>query len=164
MFYRTHLMLQHEAADPSEQRSGWTRDALFRALATPEWMTPLPLPTVGRTDPKWECGTMGFLPDPPKHVDHLGQAYNFWRGDVWPPTSYHAAAGLQRYGYHDLAARICDATIMNALRWGDVNERYCCDTGKPLGVPNLGMSACVFAMMTDGMTRRFGAAQRGKAE
>jgi hypothetical protein len=28
----------------------------------------------------------------------------------------------------------------------------------------LGMSACVFAMMTDGMTRRFGAAQRGKAE
>lgn len=125
-------------------------------LATPEWMTPLPIPTVGRTDPKWECGTMGFLPDSPKHIDHLGQAYNFWRGDVWPPTSYHVAAGLQRYGFHDLAARICDATIMNALRWGDVNERYDCDTGKPLGVSDYGMSACVFAMMTDGMTRRFG--------
>ena len=79
MFYRPHLMLQHEAADPAEKR-----------------------------------------------------------------------AVLQRYGYHDLAARICDATIMNALRWGDVNERYCCDTGKPLGVPDYGMSACVFAMMTDG--------------
>lgn len=32
MFYRTHLMLQHEAADPAETRAGWTRDALFRAL------------------------------------------------------------------------------------------------------------------------------------
>ncbi len=130
-------------------------EQMAATLATPEWMTPMPMPTVGRTDPKWECGTMGFLPDAPKHIDHLGQAYNFWRGDVWPPTSYHVAAGLQRYGYDDLAARICDATIMNALRWGDVNERYCCDTGKPLGVPDYGMSACVFAMMTDGMTRRF---------
>ena len=147
------------AGVPTEEQA----KRMAATLATPEWMTPLPLPTVGRTDPKWECGTMGFLPDPPKHIDHLGQAYNFWRGDVWPPTSYHAAAGLQRYGYHDLAARICDATIMNALRWGDVNERYCCDTGKPLGAPDYGMSACVFAMMTDGMTRRFGAAQRGKA-
>jgi glycogen debranching enzyme len=120
----------------------WLSDRVWMAatLATPEWMTPLPMPTVGRTDPKWECGTMGFLPEPPKHIDHLGQANNFWRGDVWPPTSYHVAAGLQRYGYHDLAARICDATIMNALRWGDVNERYCCDTGKPLGVPDYGMS------------------------
>jgi len=35
-----------------------------------------------------------------------------------------------------------------------------CDTGKPFGVPSLGMSVCVFAMMTDGMTRRFGAAAK----
>ena len=124
-------------------------------LATPQWMTPLPMPTVGRCDPKWESGSMGHLPDAPKKLDHLGQAYNFWRGDCWPPTSYHVAAGLQRYGFHDLAARICDATIMNAIRWDDVNERYDCDTGKPIGVSDYGMSACVFAMMTDGLTRRF---------
>jgi len=124
-------------------------------LSSPEWMTPLPIPTVGRTDPKWEPGSMGHLPDPPKHTDSLGQAYNFWRGDCWPPTSYHVASGLQRYGYHALAARIADATIMNALRWGDINERYDCDTGKPLGVADYGMSACVFAMMADGQAQRF---------
>lgn len=131
-------------------------EKMAAVLATPEWMTPLPIPTVGRTDPKWESGVMGFLPDPPRTLDHLGQAYNFWRGDVWPPVSYHVAAGLQRYGFHDLAARISDGTIMNAIRWDDVNERYCCDTGKPLGAPDYGMSACIFAMMTDGMARRFG--------
>ena len=70
------------------------------------------------------------------------------------------AAGLHRYGFNDLAARICDATIMNALRWDDVNERYDCDTGQPLGVPDLGLSACVFAMMTDGLTKRFTATSR----
>ncbi len=129
-------------------------------LSTPEWMTPLPIPTVGRTDPKWESGTIGQLPDAPKKIDHLGQAYNFWRGDCWPSTSYHVAAGLHRYGFNDLAARICDATIMNALRWDDVNERYDCDTGQPLGVPDLGLSACVFAMMTDGLTKRFTATSR----
>lgn len=33
--------------------------------------------------------------------------------------------------------------------------RYDCDTGKPIGVSDYGMSACGFALMTDGMTRRF---------
>ena len=47
---------------------------MLATLRTPQWMTPLPLPTVGQP------ATIVFLPDPPKRIDHLGQAYNMWRG------------------------------------------------------------------------------------
>ena len=44
-------------------------------LASPAWMTPLPVPTVDRTDKRWKSNA-------------------FWRGDVWPPTNYQVATGL----------------------------------------------------------------------
>lgn len=124
-------------------------------LSTLQWMTPLPVPTVGRCDPKWEPGRISYLPFPPKRVDHLGQPYNFWRGDVWPPCNYQIADGLYKYGFRELPARICDATIINSIIHDDVNERYDCDTGEPLGVPDYGMSACVIAMILDGLTEKF---------
>jgi putative isomerase len=126
-------------------------------LRTPNWLTPLPMPTVGRGDPKWEPATIGMLPNPPVRLDHLGQAYNMWRGDVWPPCNYQVAMGAAAYGATDLAARICDATVMNAIQWDDVNERYCCDTGRPLGPSDYGMSACVLSMVYDGLPQRYGA-------
>jgi hypothetical protein len=67
------------------------------------------------------------------------------------------AVGITLYGAKDLAAHICDATVMNAIQWGDVNERYCCDTGRPLGVSDFGLSAGALAMVYDGLTCRYGA-------
>jgi len=32
----------------------------------------------------------------------------FWRGDMWPPTNYLIALGLNRYGYYDVAIELAD--------------------------------------------------------
>jgi glycogen debranching enzyme len=133
---------------------------MIQELSKPEWMTPLPVPTVGRTDPLWEPGRFSFLPDPPKKLDHLGQACNSVRGDVWPPENYHIAVGLAQAGERKLAARITDATILIAMIHDDANERYDCDTGEPLGVPHLGMSACILSMLLDGLSERFNVSYR----
>jgi glycogen debranching enzyme len=130
-------------------------ERMIATLSSSRWMTVLPLPTTDRFSKEWEPAVTGFLPFPPKRTDHLRQAYNMWRGDVWPPCNYQVALGVKKYGFDDLAARICDATIMNAIQWDDVNERYCCDTGRPLGVQNYGMSAAVITMMTDQLSRMY---------
>ncbi|MGI8905867.1 MAG: MGH1-like glycoside hydrolase domain-containing protein [Candidatus Sumerlaeaceae bacterium] len=104
---------------------------MAQMLRSSDWLTTLPIPTVNRTSPLFSG--------------------EFWRGDVWPPTNYQVACGLAKYGYHDLAAVICDRTIRNAIAYG-INERYHPDTGKPLGVSNLGMSATVVTMMLDGLS------------
>ena len=62
---------------------------MAEVLASSAWMTPLPVPTVDRTDKRWKSNA-------------------FWRGDVWPPTSYLTALGLAKYGEDELAATICD--------------------------------------------------------
>ncbi|MGW8257645.1 MAG: MGH1-like glycoside hydrolase domain-containing protein [Thermoguttaceae bacterium] len=117
-----------------------TKDMAARmaeTLATENWMTPLPVPTVGRHDPRWKSN-------------------GFWRGDVWSPTNYCIASGLAHYGYKDLAAKIADATVANALKVG-INEHYDSITGKPLGVGGLGMSCTLLTMMLDGLTRNYNA-------
>jgi len=53
---------------------------MAEALASPAWMTPLPVPTVVRTDKRWKSDA-------------------FWRGDVWPSTNYQIAGGLASYGH-----------------------------------------------------------------
>ena len=53
-------------------------------LASPDWQTPLPVPTVDRTDKRWKSDA-------------------FWRGDVWPPTNYQIASGLAAYNHKDLS-------------------------------------------------------------
>ena len=111
-------------------------------LSSPEWATPLPVPTVGRHDPHWNDGKFN------------NPGGNFWRGDVWPATNYQVADGLARYGFKELAATIASKTIRNAMRQG-LNEHYNCDTGAPLGVPFLGMAATVLTMALDGLTKEF---------
>jgi hypothetical protein len=102
------------------------------ALASKAWKTPLPIPTVARTA---------------KEFDSAG----FWRGDVWPAPNYQVASGLAISGFRDAAATICDATVANALKNG-ISERYDSQTGAPLSVRGLGMSATVLTMMIDGLT------------
>jgi putative isomerase len=108
--------------------------AMATMFATPAWATPLPIPTVARTDAQFSSS-------------------EFWRGDVWPAPNYQVATGLAAYGYHDAAARIADATVANALKVG-ISERYDSVTGAPLGVPGIGMSSTTLTMLLDGLTSR----------
>jgi glycogen debranching enzyme len=104
-------------------------------LAEPAWATPLPVPTVASTNPK-------FVPS------------EFWRGDVWPAPNFQVASGLTAYGHRAAAARIADLSVANALKVG-ISERYDSQSGAPLGVKGLGMSATVITMMLDGLTSRY---------
>jgi putative isomerase len=106
--------------------------AMGYSLTTPAWATPLPIPSVARTDPQFKSG-------------------EFWRGDVWPAPNYQVAGGLADFGLRDAAARIADATVANALKAG-ISERYDSLSGMPLGVAGLGMSATMLTMMLDGLT------------
>ncbi len=102
-------------------------------LGSPAWMTPLPVPTVDRTDKRWKSSA-------------------FWRGDVWPSTNYQIAGGLAAYGHHDLAANIADKTIANAMKNG-ISEHYDSVSGKPLGIRDYCMSSTLVTMMLDGLTQ-----------
>jgi len=107
---------------------------MAEVLSSPAWQTPLPVPTVDRTDPRWQSNA-------------------FWRGDAWPPTNYQIAGGLAAYGHNDLAAGICDKTIGNAIRNG-ISEHYDSVSGQPLGVKDYCMSCTLVTMMLDGLARQ----------
>lgn len=109
-------------------------DRMAGVLGSPAWQTPLPVPTVDRTDPRWN----------PR---------GFWRGDVWPPTNYQIASGLAAYGHADLAADIADKTIANAMKNG-ISEHYDSVTGEALGVPDYSMSSILVTLMLDGISRK----------
>ena len=107
---------------------------MAEVLVSPPWQTPLPIPTVNRTDPRWK-------------------SRGFWRGDVWPPTNYQIASGLAAYGHVDLAAEICDKTIANAIQNG-INEHYDSISGKGIGVKDYCMSCTLVTMMLDDLTQK----------
>ena len=108
---------------------------MAETFMTERWQTPLPIPTVDRTDRRWKSS-------------------QYWRGDVWPATNYQVACGFALNGYPDIAAGISDKTIANALKNG-INEHYDSLTGEPLGVPYNGMTCTVVTMMLDGLARRY---------
>lgn len=108
---------------------------MAEVLASPAWQTPLPVPTVDRTDRRWKSNA-------------------FWRGDVWPSTNYQIACGLADYGFTGLAADIADKTVANAIKNG-ISEHYDSVSGKPLGVKDYCMSSTLVAMMLDGLTRKY---------
>lgn len=107
---------------------------MAKLMRTPSWNTPLPVPTVDRKDKRWESN-------------------GFWRGDVWPPTSYLTASGLASYGEHELAAEISDKTVANAIKNG-ISEHYDSISGKTLGVEYLGMTCTIVTTMLDGLTSK----------
>ncbi len=115
---------------------------MAEVLASPAWQTPLPVPTVDRTDKRWKSDA-------------------FWRGDVWPPTNYQIASGLAAHGHKDLAADICDKTIANAIKNG-ISEHYDSVSGKALGVPDYCMSSTLVTMMLDGLAKEHRLRLRGK--
>ncbi len=108
---------------------------MAEVLATDAWQTPLPVPTVDRTDPRWKSN-------------------GFWRGDVWPSTNYQIARGLADYGHKTLAADIADKTVANAIKNG-INEHYESVSGKPIGVKDYCMSCTLVTMMLDGLTQKY---------
>lgn len=107
---------------------------MAEVLASPAWQTPLPVPTVDRTDRRWKSSA-------------------FWRGDVWPSTNYQIASGLAANGHRDLAADIADKTIVNAIKNG-ISEHYDSVSGKPLGIRDYCMSCTLATMMLDGLAVR----------
>jgi putative isomerase len=110
-------------------------DRMAELLASDAWQTPLPVPTVDCTDPRWKSN-------------------GFWRGDVWLSTNYQIARGLADYGHKTLAADIADKTIANAIKNG-INEHYDSVSGKPIGVKDYCMSCTLVTMMLDGLTRKY---------
>jgi len=106
--------------------------AMAAALGTPAWDTPLPIPTVARTNAQFISG-------------------KFWRGDVWPAPDFQVASGLALYGLRDAAARIADRLIAHAMKVG-ISEHYDSVTGVPLGVSGLGMSSTALTVALDGLT------------
>jgi glycogen debranching enzyme len=108
---------------------------MAETIVTASWQTPLPVPTVARNDPRW-------VPD------------SYWRGDVWPAPNYQVATGFALHGYPRNAAAIADKTVANALKHG-ISEHYHSDTGKPLGVPYIGMCCTLVTMMLDGLCNRY---------
>ncbi len=119
------------AGVPTEAMAG----RMAEVLSSEAWQTPLPVPTVDRTDARWKSRA-------------------FWRGDVWPSTNYQIACGLADYGHKTLAADIADKTVANAIKNG-INEHYDSVSGKPIGVPDYCMSSTLVTMMLDGLTQKY---------
>jgi putative isomerase len=117
---------------------------MAEVLGSPAWQTPLPVPTVERTDKRWKSN-------------------RFWRGDVWPPTNYQIASGLAQYGHRELASEIADKTVANAIKNG-ISEHYDSVSGKPLGVKDYCMSATLVTMMLDDLTRTYKLKLRARAQ
>ncbi|HEY1576728.1 MAG TPA: hypothetical protein VGF82_06600 [Terracidiphilus sp.] len=107
---------------------------MAKALSTPSWNTPVPLPSVDRTASEYRSD-------------------GFWRGDVWPSTVFQTLEGLSHFGHRDLVADLAGRLLDNALKVG-ISEHYDSQSGAPLGVRNLGMSAVMLTMALEGLSPR----------
>ena len=105
------------------------RELVSELMDSTRWWCDYPVPTVAINDPKFNME-------------------GFWRGDMWPVTTYLVAYGLNRYGYHEEARKLTDKIVDLFIRNG-VNERYNGVTGQPLGVQGLGMSCSVWSMIVE---------------
>lgn len=104
------------------------------ALGSAHWNTPLPIPSVDQLDAQYK-------------------SFGFWRGDVWPSPVYQTLSGLARYGHRQFVGEQAGRLLDNALRVG-ISEHYDSQTGKALGVPNLGMSGVLLTMALEGLSPR----------
>ena len=105
---------------------------MAEVLASPHWNTFIPFPTVDRLDPQYKSD-------------------GFWRGDVWPAPAYQTLTGLAQYGHRKLAGELADRLLSNAIKVG-VSEHYDSQTGAPLGVSYLGMSAVLLSIALEGLS------------
>jgi hypothetical protein len=123
-------MVPLQAGIPTAQQAS----RMAEALAGPHWSTPVPLPSVDRLD-------AGYKSD------------GFWRGDVWPSTVFQTLEGLAHYGHRKLVGELAGRLLDDAIKVG-VSEHYDSQTGAPLGVPNLGMSAVLLTIALEGLSPR----------
>jgi hypothetical protein len=75
----------------------------------------------------------------------------FWRGDMWPPTNYLVALGLNRYGYYDIAIELAEKTQELLKKYdGHAYERYNGVEGIGIGVKDYcwGVAAWSIAVNT----------------
>jgi Mannosylglycerate hydrolase MGH1-like glycoside hydrolase domain len=104
--------------------------SLARQLRDPKrWWSPYPVPTAAMDEPKYD----------PR---------GYWRGDMWPPTTYLVACGLRRYGHHGLARELTDR-LRALVETRGISEDYDSRTGDALGVPGLGMSSTVWSAIVE---------------
>jgi putative isomerase len=123
-------MIPLQGGIPTEAQA----ERMAQSLGSSHWNTPVPLPSVDRLDKEYKSD-------------------GFWRGDVWPATVYQTLEGLRSYGHSKLVGDLAGRLIDNALKVG-VSEHYDSQTGAPLGVPNLGMSAVLLTMALEGLSPR----------
>jgi glycogen debranching enzyme len=86
-----------------------------------------PIPTVARSDPKYEPNTM-------------------WRGPAWVNINYLFIDGLMRAGYTEEARRLRDKTLELLSGQNDIYEYYNPETGgaPPTAASVFGWSSAVF--------------------
>jgi hypothetical protein len=75
----------------------------------------------------------------------------FWRGDMWPPTNYLVALGLNRYGYYDIAIELAEKMQELLKKYdGQAYERYNGVEGIGIGVKDYcwGVAAWSIAVNT----------------
>jgi hypothetical protein len=108
---------------------------MAHAFATPHWKTPVPLPSVDAKASEYRSD-------------------GFWRGDVWPSSVYQILEGLASYGHREVAGPLADRLLANAIKVG-ISEHYDSQSGAPLGVPDLGMSAVMLTIALEGLSPRY---------
>ena len=116
---------------------------MAETLSTDHWNTPIPLPSVDRDDPEYRSTI-------------------YWRGDVWPATVFQTLSGLAQYGHRKLVADMAGRLIDNAIQKG-ISEHYDSQSGAPLGVANLGMSAVLLTMAVDSLSPKHAIRVRASA-
>jgi hypothetical protein len=120
------LTLSAGAATPAQAAS------LAAQLKNPRrWWAPYPVPTCALDEPRYN----------PR---------GYWRGDMWPPTTYLVAHGLRQYGYDELALELT-LRLRALIEERGINENYDSQTGDPLGVSGLGMSCTIWNMMVENL-------------
>jgi glycogen debranching enzyme len=104
------------------------KERLLAHLTNPdEYWGEIMLPTVARTDPAYEPGTM-------------------WRGPVWANINYFFVEALQQIGEHKLAHELRNRTLELIMEHPGIFEYYNADTGEPpeRAASMFGWTAAVF--------------------
>jgi len=74
----------------------------------------------------------------------------FWRGDMWPPTNYLIALGLNRYGYYDISKELADKMLELVKKYdGHSYERYNGVEGTDLGVKDYCWGVAIWSMVVN---------------
>jgi len=106
--------------------------ALVEQLQDPKsWWAAYPVPTVAMDDPKFGANA-------------------FWRGDMWPATTYLVACGLNRYGYYDVARQLAER-MRKLIALRGPNECYNPKTGRPIGDPGVAMTCSVWPLLVQSL-------------